>query len=318
MKWEKLGQIFNFYESPFAKRFVSHAQSPQAIEFNDFIRVFFSTRILDIKNKFISIPQYVDFSKDFKSIINYSTQEIITKGELGCFDEHGIFPFSPTFIDGKLYAYTSGWTRRVSVDVDSGIGLAQSLDGGYTFTRLGQGPVLTASIYEPFLVIDAFVRKFENKYYMFYICGERWIKNNNNFPERVYKITYAVSDNGVDWQKSNKKIISNKIDENECQALPTVIKIDNCYHMYFCYRNMLDFRNNKSRGYRIGYAYSYDLINWVRDDAKCGIDLSQEGWDSEMMCYPNLFKMGENIFLLYNGNEFGKNGFGLAKLICDK
>jgi hypothetical protein len=42
-----------------------------------------------------------------------------------------------------------------------------------------------------------------------------------------------------------------------------------------------------------------------------GVD---DGWDSEMMCYPHLFKSDESIWLLYNGNEFGKHGFGAARL----
>jgi hypothetical protein len=64
----------------------------------------------------------------------------------------------------------------------------------------------------------------------------------------------------------------------------------------------------------LGYAYSDDLIHWTRDDDHAGITLSKEGWDSEMMCYPNIFESENNIYLLYNGNNFGKNGFGLAKL----
>ena len=34
-------------------------------------------------------------------------------------------------------------------------------------------------------------------------------------------------------------------------------------------------------------------------------------WDSEMMCYPHIFTANEKVFLLYNGNEFGKFGFGV-------
>src|SRR5690606_25511582 len=95
---------------------------------------------------------------------------------------------------------------------------------------------------------------------------------------------------------------------------PTVIKIQDTFHMYFCYRYATDFRNNPSRGYRLGYAYSHDGRNWQRADEEKGIDVSVSGWDSEMMCYPHLFNMQDQIFMLYNGNSFGKEGFGLAKL----
>ena len=312
MKWKKLGQIFNFHKSPLRDTFISHAQSPQAVVFDDYIRIYFTSRIKGTDKAFISIPQFVDFSRDFKSILNYSGKEIIQKGKLGCFDEHGIFPFSPSFVNGNLYAYTSGLSRRVSVDVDSAIGLAVSNDNGEKFTRLGDGPLLSASLFEPFLVADPFVKNFNNIYYMFYIYGIKW--SNTNPPERVYKISCATSFDGIDWQKSNKLLIKNIIGDNECQALPTVIKINDIYHMYFCYREMTGFRTEVDRCYKIGYAYSIDLENWIRDDVLGGLTLSSSGFDSEMMCYPNIFMLDKDIYLLYNGNNFGKDGFGLAIL----
>ena len=84
--------------------------------------------------------------------------------------------------------------------------------------------------------------------------------------------------------------------------------------MYFSYRYGLDFRGN-DRGYRIGYAYSNDLINWVRDDENVGIGLSESGWDSQDMHYPHVFECDGITYMLYNGNEFGRYGFGLAKLV---
>ena len=125
MEWIKIGQIFEFYKSPFKERFISHAQSPQAIVFDDFVRIYFTTRKAD-GVFFLSYPQYVDYKKDFSGIINYSTDEIISLGNLGCFDEHGIFPFSPVKVGNEIKAYTSGWTRRVSVSLDSGIGFCVS------------------------------------------------------------------------------------------------------------------------------------------------------------------------------------------------
>jgi sucrose-6-phosphate hydrolase SacC (GH32 family) len=86
------------------------------------------------------------------------------------------------------------------------------------------------------------------------------------------------------------------------------------YHMYFCYRQAYDFRKNSDRSYRLGYAHSHDLITWTRDDNLAGIDVSSSGWDSEMQCYPHIFESNGDVYMLYNGNEFGKFGFGLAKL----
>lgn len=315
MKWKKIGRIFEFENSPFKTRYISHAQSPQAVVYETFVRVYFSTRTLDESGKFLSHVQFVDYDKNFQSIINHSEHEVIPLGNLGCFDEHGIFPLSPLRFKDEIFAYTNGWARRVSVDVDSGIGFAISSDNGLTFQKKGNGPILSASINEPFLLGDAFVRVFDDVFYMYYIFGQKWSEPTPDHPsERVYKIGFAVSNDGITWEKKNRCIIESKIDENECQALPTVIKIGNRYHMYFCYRHMLDFRTKKENGYRLGYAYSDDLNHWVRNDDKAGITTSNGSWDSDMMCYPNIVEVEGKIFLLYNGNEFGKHGFGLAVL----
>lgn len=316
MQWQKLGQIFDFETSPFVGRYVSHAQSPQALVLNDRVRVYFSTRINDSPGQFLSHVQYVDYDFDLKSILGYSDHEVVSLGKLGTFDEHGIFPLSPVRVGDKVYGYTNGIARRVSVAVETGAGLVVSSDDGKTFEKHGEGPILSATTYEPFLVGDPFVRFLADEYHMFYLYGKKWSEATDEYPsERVYKIGHAVSDDGIDWRKDNKQIITDVVDENECQALPTVIQIDGRYHMYFCYRHMTGFRDQKGKGYRIGYAYSDDLASWTRDDSKAGIDLSSNGWDSEMMCYPNLFERNNTIYLMYNGNDFGRTGFGAAKLI---
>ncbi len=315
MKWQKLGQIFDFQTSPFADRYVSHAQSPQALVLDDRVRIYFSTRTIDAPGQFLSHVQYVDYDKDLKNIIGYSDHEVIPLGKLGCFDEHGIFPLSPAKVGDKVYGYTNGISRRVSVAVETGIGFAVSSDGGKSFQKVGDGPLLSATTYEPFLVGDPFVRSFAGKFHMYYLFGKKWSEAAlGHASERVYKIGHAVSDDGATWQKTGESVIADKIDENECQALPTVIQIGERYHMYFCYRHMDGFRTEKGKGYRLGYAYSDDLTSWTRDDECAGINLSSEGWDADMMCYPNVFSCNDKVYLLYNGNYFGRDGFGLAVL----
>lgn len=311
MTWKKKGKIFDTEQYGFY-----YAKSPQAIVFENFIRVYFSTCERD-GEKLISQVAYVDYENDFSNIINVSNHYVISRGNLGCYDEHGIFPFSPIRIEGKIYAYLGGWTRRISVSADSSIGLAISDDGGETFNRVGEGPVLTASLFEPNLINDGFVKVIDGIFHMWYIYGVRWLSDAemDGEPERVYKIAHATSYDGIEWVKEGRAIIPDALDANECQALPTVIKYQGKYHMYFCFRHARDFRKNKEKSYRIGYAFSDDLTTWKRDDANVGIQISMGNeWDSNMMCYPNVFECNGKIYMLYNGNEFGKYGFGLAEL----
>ena len=314
MKWKKLGKIFNPLEHRLFTEFVGYAQSPQTLVFDDFVRIYFSTRKKSDNGKFVSHIQYIDMDKKLETIINVSDHEVIPVGVLGSYDEHGIFPINVLRHNGKIYAYLSGWSRRVSVSVETGIGLAMSYDDGKTFERLGNGPILTSSLKEPYLVVDGFVKHYNDLFHMWYIYGTEWTQlNSNSEPERTYKIGHATSNDGINWNKDSKQIISDSI-KSECQALPSVIKINNRYHMFFAFRSTFDFRDNFNNAYRIGYAYSDDLHSWTREDKNVGIEIAEEGWDSEMMTYPHVFECNGNVFMLYNGNEFGKEGFGLAQL----
>lgn len=317
LKWRKLGKIFDPAQFKLPNHCAQFAQAPQALVFDGFTRIYFSSRERDSRNgKYLSHVCFADFSKDFRQVIRVSDRSVIELGRLGCFDEHGIFPMNVLRYRGKIYGYTCGWSRRVSVSVETSVGIARSDDGGLTFQRIGDGPILTSSLHEPFLVGDAFVRLEGDRFHMWYIFGTAWKRPTQDaVPERTYKIGHALSGDGFAWEKEEgRQIIADRLGPEESQALPTVTRIGDHYHMIFCYRESTDFRVNKQRGYRLGHAWSHDLKEWTRDDAGVGLDVSVSGWDSEMLCYPNLFEREGKTYLLYNGNEFGRHGFGIAIL----
>jgi hypothetical protein len=317
MKWRKLGRIFDPSQHALPNGCKEYAQSPQALVCDGFIRIYFSTRSQDPShNKFLSHIAFADFSKDLRSVIRVSEKTVIPLGGLGCFDEHGIFPMNVFRHNDVVLGYTCGWSRRVSVSVDTSIGLAVSHDGGLTFERSGDGPVLTSSLNEPYLVGDGFVKFVNGVFHMWYIFGTDWKSYAPGVaPDRTYKIGHAVSDDGVNWRKEEaRRIIADRLGESESQALPAVCEISGNHHMFFCYRQSFDFRTNPDNAYRIGHAWSNDLENWTRDDSTLLLEGTPGEWDSDMQCYPHVFESDGNIYLLYNGNHFGRHGFGLAVL----
>lgn len=315
MKWKKLGKLFDPTQHALPNRCTAFAQSPQTLVLPDRVRIYFSTRERDALGKYLSHVCYADFTRDLSRLISVAEHTVLPLGKLGCFDEHGIFPINVVWDGPRVLAYTTGWNRKVSVSADAAIGLAISHDNGETFQRHGDGPILAATLNEPFLVGDAFVQRYGDTFHMWYIFGTRWEKFvDNEPPDRVYKIAHATSPDGVQWQRDGKPIIQDRLNADECQALPTVISLNGTHHMLFCYRQAYGFRQDPSRAYRIGYAYSTDLECWTRDDSRAGIDVSAADWDSQMQCYPHVFACDGKVYLLYNGNEFGRLGFGLAVL----
>ena len=142
MKWKKLGKIFDPTEHNLSNNCKEFAKSPQAIVFDDFVRIYFSTIEKEITGKYISHIAFVDFDTNFENIINVSKETVIKLGDLGCFDEHGIFPINVLKEKDKILAYTTGWSRRVSVSVETSVGFALSKDNGLTLKKIGDGPIL--------------------------------------------------------------------------------------------------------------------------------------------------------------------------------
>lgn len=318
MRWIKRGKIFDPTQHKLPSGCVEFAKSPQTLLFDDFVRIYFSTVVVDPTNgKYLSQVAFVDMQKNLCDIIRVSDSIVMPLGALGSFDEHGIFPINVVRDKNRIIAYTTGWSRRVSVSVETAIGLAISHDCGQTFHRMGDGPVLATSLNEPCLVCDGFVKVIDDIYHMWYIFGTGWTRYAPNAaPDRTYKIGHATSMDGIHWEKDEgRNIISDVLGAEESQALPTVICIDGRYHMFFCYRESFDFRTAKGRGYRIGHAWSDDLVSWIRDDNNPKLAGTPGEWDSDMQCYPHVFECEGKVFLLYNGNEFGRYGFGVAELV---
>jgi hypothetical protein len=312
--WKKLGRVFNPQEVEGRSWLKEFAQAPSVLIFDNFVRVYFSCRPQPDKNgQYVSYSAFVDLNRNnLFDIVNISQKPILELGESGTFDEFGTYPTSVIRNGELVTAYYGGWTRCESVPFNVAIGLAISHDNGLTFTKLGAGPVLSYSLNEPFIISGPKIRKYHDRWYLWYIAGRKWIKADGK-PEPVYKIRMAVSDDGINWVKQDNDLIVSKVEENEAQASPDVFFYEGKYHMFFCYRYSVGFRG-RQKGYRIGYASSDDLIRWVRDDAKAGIDVSEVGWDSEMISYPHVFELDGNVYMFYLGNQVGRFGFGLAQL----
>jgi predicted GH43/DUF377 family glycosyl hydrolase len=313
-KWEKLGKVFSPAEvegRPWLKEF---AQAPATLMFDDFLRVYFSCRPPADKNgQYVSYSGYVDLDHaDRFKVLRVSERPILPLGGLGDFDEFGTYPVSVIRHGDEVRAYYAGWTRCESVPFNVAIGMATSRDGGKNFTRLGKGPVISYSPDEPFVMSGPKIRRFNETWYLWYIAGRKW-KRVDGRAEPVYKIRMASSLDGVHWNKINKDLIESRVEEDEAQASPDVFHANGKYHMFFCYRRSSHYRG-KENGYRIGYAFSTNLTDWVRDDAKAGIDVSEEGWDAEMISYPHVFELDGKTYLAYLGNQVGRHGFGLAIL----
>jgi len=308
MKWIKKGVIF--YPNGDIPEMMTHAALPFAeITVNNTIRIYFSSR-----NRFgQSLPFYLEVNlHNPQEIVSLERNPMFTLGELGTFDDNGIMPSCVLTNQGRKFLYYIGWNPQVTVPYRLSIGLAISDDFGKTFRKFNKGPICDRSINEPYFNTAPFVLIENNLWRMWYISCTEWIIINNR-PEPKYHVKYAESLDGITWEK--KGIICIDYDQfTEAIGRPCVFKENEIYKMWYSYRSIKDYRHKRDKSYRIGYAESPDGIKWTRMDHLAGIERSENGWDSEMIEYCHVIDIKGVKHMFYNGNGFGKTGFGYAVL----
>ncbi|TCL14451.1 hypothetical protein EV198_1294 [Roseivirga ehrenbergii] len=300
MNWEKIGRIFlPEGQHDWVK---THAMLPTIDHVkDDLFRVYFSGR--DDLN--ISRTGFIEFDiNDPTRILKLSKEPVVDIGELGAYDDNGVSPTCIVNHDGKKFFYIMGWNKGSKVRAAEVSGLAISNDNGDSFQRYSRSPIIDRTNDEPFTILVVSCILIEDGIWrMWYDSADKWI--SEELPR--YNIKYAESVDGIHWKREGLVSVDYK-DENETRvSRASVIKDDGKYKMWYCYAM-------GTGGYTMGYAESADGYQFTRMDDKVGIHLSDEGWDSQMICYPNVFKHKEDIYMLYSGNGYGKEGFGLAKL----
>lgn len=289
-----------------------YAQVPTPIELDDVIRIYYTTRPDSTNGNFVSFTSYIEVDKENPLKVLYiHDKPVIELGEKGTFDEFGIMPSSFIRKKNELWMYYTGWSRELSVPYTTSIGLAISYDNGVTFEKISNGPILSKNRFDPFLVNGPYVQFFEEKYHMWYSSCYKWVENEDKI-DPIYKIKHATSEDGINWMSDDFFCID-ELNENEAQNAPCVEFLDGLYYMFFCDRSGVNFRNGKN-GYKITYAISKDLINWDRKIISLLSDDDIDSWDYEMQAYPRILSLQDKKIILYNGNFFGRKGFGYAEL----
>lgn len=302
MKWRKLGNIIR-PDNVNRDWMITHAMDPVADHVGDDIyRVYFCGR--NSNNQSLIGYAELDITNP-DEILRTPVDPVLGLGELGAFDDNGVTASWIVNEGGRKYLYYIGWKPRSTTRFSLMTGLAVSDDGGDTFHRYSRAPVLNLTDREPFTILTApCVLKMNDVWKMWYVSCECWL--DPDLPK--YNIKYAESRDGAEWKQDGTVCIDFASPKETALARPCVLFENGVYRMWYSFKD-------PEIGYRMGYAESGDGLKWTRMDDEAGIDVSESGWDSEMIQYPYVFNHKGRKYMLYNGNGYGKNGAGLA--VCE-
>jgi hypothetical protein len=303
-EWMKKGLIF----APNIEGF-THGSHPCALHIKDDLYIFaFTCR--DPRQRshiFLSHAKVGNGSIQLAG----SPRLALTPGPLGHFDSDGAISVCFVRHQNSCYLYYVGWqnlsnnlwhcdTGRVIVDTEK-----------LSLTREFPGPVMAVNKDHPLFVAGTAFLVEGDQWRSWYNSGIKWERSATGELKPYYGIHHATSNDGVNW-KCDLGLVIPFADEYEYAfGRPCIIVIDGRYYMWFAHRATKDIA-----AYRMGFAASDDGLKWERDDRLAGIDVSPAGWDSEMICYPYVFQHDGWLYMLYNGNNYGKTGFGYA--VCEK
>jgi hypothetical protein len=268
----------------------------------DIYRVFFNGR--DTNNR--SSIGAVDIDIVKRIIIKEHNYPFYENGPEGSFFADGLSIGNCYEVNSVRYMLFMGWQTPNNGHWRGDIGrlivkhdLSLELDS--------EIPLMGSDTIDPISLSYPWVIKNEvDDYSMWYGSTRSWDTGNGEMLSPIY---HATSADGHNWNREGLAV-PYKLGKAQVFSRPTVIGRDETgYEMWFSYRG------NIREKYRIGYAYSKERWKWELSLDAVGIDVSNEGWDSEMIEYPFVFDHKGKRYMLYNGNGYGMTGFGLAVLV---
>jgi hypothetical protein len=305
-QWQKLGLLYCPREQNNHPKLLSHAANPLPVFIEDNLyRIFYSGR--DADNR--SSVGAVDIDIVRRKVIKEYQSPFFEHGTEGSFYADGVSIGCCYKVDGVQYMLFMGWQNSKASHWRGDIGrlIVQS---DLTLELDREGPFLSSNYLDPISLSYPWVMSnAAGGYNMWYGSTKMWDAGNG---EMLHVINQASSSDGHDWTRQGLAV-PYAIGKAQAFSKPTVVQNSRTgkYAMWFSYRS------GNGETYRIGYSKSDDGKLWELKNERAGIDISATGWDSEMIEYPHVFDHEGQRYMLYNGNGYGKTGFGLAVLIDD-
>jgi hypothetical protein len=247
----------------------------------------------------------VEFNIIKNKICKIYRRSVLKLGEIGSFDENGTTYPCVLKEKGVYKMYFTGWILGVHVGWYNGVGLAIGKIKN-SFNKFSKAPIIHRDNENYIGFGSSFVHKKKNIYNIYTTRFESWKKLKTGKLIHYYNIKEGTSKDGVHWNNfSVEPLISFKNKLEYAISKPCIFQYKNRLFMWYSYRGS---------SYRIGFAYLNSKGKWIRADKVLGLK-PLSGWESDMVCYPYVFKYRNYLYMLYNGNGYGKTGLGLAEIL---
>lgn len=315
MKWIRQGLCFTVpdldsrRQDSAAAWWHSHAQAPAPLVINDRLwRVYFHSR--DAQNQ--ARIQCIDLDPlDEMRVLACHSKPLLDLGPPGSFDSAGQGVSMVMMHAGRIRLYYMGMHLRQDVPYSIAVGLAIS-DDGLSFRREVPGPVMAPGPKDPYFVSVGHIKETPDGFLCWYTSGDGWITTPEGVMDPVYGLRQATSSDGIHWHPQDVAIPMTE--DIAGMTRPWLLEFDGGHRLFFSGRGARDFRDNPDHSYRL-----------------CSVNMTPEGdpdgpiepvdfenppqpgdWDYTMQAYPSVMPLKGGYVMFYNGDGFGRDGFGWA------
>lgn len=277
----------------------SHAMLPTPYRTDDRLLVYFAACDADMRGRIYA----VDLADDGQ--VRGKARLVLDLGDPGEFDCDGVNPCQVIARGDEVFLYYIGWQRGpAAVPYRLFVGLAASRDRGATFRKVSRDPILPPLPGEDYFRTAAHVYPTPSGWAALYIGGGTFIDGRDGKRLPVYSLRRTASRDGVTWIEPGEVLLSPDRAQGEIGfGRPWLWHGENGEPVL-----LLSVRTEQG----------YSLVEIGFDDGqllrrRTLIEPGAAGWDSEMVCFAAPIAGRDRELLFYNGNGYGRTGFGIAQ-----
>jgi hypothetical protein len=299
--WKKLGLAFDAKASANDTWFANSALTPTPFKLNEeTIRVYAGFR--DAAG--VSRIGWVDvLADDPLKVVGLSKDPVLDVGRPGCFDDNGVILGDVVHGPEGVYMFYVGFQLVAKAKFLAFTGVALSRDGGHSFTRVSEAPIIDRATQQTTIGAVHTARFEQGLWKLWFASGDDWeMIQGKPFPQ--YHIRYVEAADLLDVSRKSVECLRPIAPEYRI-GRPRVYRVGDRWVLYTT-------KGTTGGEYFPTVAYSKDGIAWERHDDELGIGLGPSAWDAQVLCYPALIQHKDRILMFYNGNNMGVDGFGVA------
>jgi hypothetical protein len=309
LRWRRRGLLVAV--EPGHPWWASHAQMPTVLPLSERLwRVYFGARARDNSSRAVAVD--ID-PGDGMRVVARHFDALLEPGPAGAFDQAGVSPSAALAVGAEVRLYYVGVSVRRDVRSHAAIGLAVS-DDGLAFRRAFAGPVHGIGPFDPFFSSAPAVLRTATGYRMWYVGGAHW-REVGGVLDPFYDLRATDSVDGLIWNPRSEPVLARQSLAAAGLGRPWITSAGGRPRLWFSRRGEA-YRGPGEDAYRLmsvgaddGGAFTGRPEPVVFDNPPAAGD-----FDDWMQAYACVVPHGEDLVMLYNGNDFGRGGFGWAVL----